>query len=225
MAHGVHSDVGPYSLTGMCMWSKTEQPEASPRTLHSHLGIHKGMGSNTLLSSTDAQVPYIKGFWNLIKGWLNPLTWRADYIMSAGTETLFVPLWNMRWKAMSLEHLVALTVQRRRSLGSNTKIEMDQWRDWEKERTLVISEYQAKFLFFIIAILKLGCVSASGGVLISNPEPSHGEVGKGWLLCICSVSSRWFGYTSKVENYNLTNIWPIIPPLLQEWLRFLTCRD
>ena len=91
-------------------------------------------------------------------------------------------------------------------MGSNTKIEMDRWRDWEKERTLVISDYQTKFLSFIIAVLKLGCVSASGGALISDPEPGHGEVGKGWLLCICSTSSRWFGYTSKVENYNLTNM-------------------
>lgn len=112
----------------------------------------------------------------------------------------------MSRKAMALDHLVALTVQRRRSLGSNTKIEMDRWRDWEKERTLVISDYQTKFLSFIIAVLKLGCVSASGGALISDQEPGHGEVGKGWLLCICSTSSRWFGYTSKVENYNLTNM-------------------
>ena len=43
----------------------------------------------------------------------------------------------------------------------------------------MISEYQTKFPSFIIAILKLGCVSASGGALISNPESSHGEVGKG----------------------------------------------
>ena len=179
----------------------------------------------------------------MIKGWLNPLTRRADYIMSAGTETLFFPLWNVSWKAMALKHLVALTVQRRRSLGSNTKIEKGQWRDWEKEGTLVISEYQTKFPSFIIAILKLGCVSASGGALISNPESSHGEVGKGWLLCIWSTSSRWFGRQLcsplyhqrlllqvvwmhlKSWELHLTNMWPNIHPLLQQRLRVLTCRD
>lgn len=83
----------------------------------------------------------------------------------------------------------------------------------------MISEYQTKFLSFIIAILQLGCVSASGGALISNPEPSmvkweradssvfdphppgglEGSYAHHYTTNACF--SRWFGCTSKVENY------------------------
>lgn len=97
MAHGVGSDVGPEDLVPVhwqaCACDARQSNQRLPLELYSHLGIHKGMGSNTLLSSMDAQVPYIKKFLKFdqrlvestdTEGWL--------YYECRDWDTLFPPL-------------------------------------------------------------------------------------------------------------------------------------